>query len=153
MNKTAFNAWLNDYREALTQAAGIAYILGFSDHAKILHELSCQAMGIDTEVNRRQNDIDTAAKTRYHKGNQANTPRKQEEKKMKIDKIVAKINNSCKPFDIDDLREIFTAANSAEGLKLLKHVNDSDDIPIDIIDSALYDLGYQADEAGTYRKL
>lgn len=72
---------------------------------------------------------------------------------MKIDNIIAKVNNSCKPFDIDDLREIFTDANSAEGLKLLKHVEDPDDIPIDIIDSALYDLGYQADEAGTYRKL
>lgn len=77
MNKTAFNAWLNGYRESLTQAAGIAYILGFSDHAKILHELSCQAMGIDTEVNRRQKDIDTEAKTRY------NVSKKQEEKKMK----------------------------------------------------------------------
>ena len=72
---------------------------------------------------------------------------------MKIDKIVAKINRSCEPFDIDDLREIFTASNSFEGLNLLKHSNDPDDIPIDVIDSALYDLGYMADDEGTYRKL
>lgn len=72
---------------------------------------------------------------------------------MRIDNIIEKINNSCKPFDVDDLREIFTAANSADGLKLLECIEDSDDIPIDIIDSALYALGYQADEAGTYRKL
>lgn len=72
---------------------------------------------------------------------------------MKIDNIIEKINNSCKPFDFNDLREIFTAANSDEGLKLLKHVKDPDDIPIDIIDSALYDIGYMADDAGTYRKL
>lgn len=78
---------------------------------------------------------------------------KQEGKKMKIENIIEKINNSCKPFNIGDLREIFTAANSAEGLKLLECANDTDDIPIDIIDSALYNLGYYADDAGTYRKL
>ena len=72
---------------------------------------------------------------------------------MRIENIIEKINNSCKPFDVDDLREIFTAANSADGLNLLECIEDSDDIPIDIIDSALYDLGYQADGAGTYRKL
>jgi hypothetical protein len=60
------DAWLNDYREALTQAAGIAYILGFSDHAKTLHELSCQAMGIETTANKRQKDIDTAPEMRYY---------------------------------------------------------------------------------------
>lgn len=62
MNKTAYNAWLNDYRESLTQAAGIAYILGLTDHAKTLHELSCQAMGIETEVNRRKTDNKPAEK-------------------------------------------------------------------------------------------
>ena len=72
---------------------------------------------------------------------------------MKIDNIIEKINNSCKSFDIDDLHEIFTAANSAEGLKMIESIDDTDDIPIDIIDSALYDLGYYADDAGTYRKL
>lgn len=56
MSKTAYNAWLNDYREALTQAAGIAYILGLTDHAKTLHTLSCQAMGIETELSRRKTD-------------------------------------------------------------------------------------------------
>ncbi len=72
---------------------------------------------------------------------------------MKIDNIIKKINNTCKPFDIDDLRAIFTAANNAEGLKMLESIDDTDDIPIDIIDSAMYDLGYYADTAGTYRKL
>lgn len=77
-------AWLSDYQGALVQAAGIAYILGFSDHAKTLHELSCQAIGIDTEANRRQKNIDTAQEMRYHKENQAEcTPRKQEGKTMK----------------------------------------------------------------------
>ena len=66
MNKTAFNAWLNDYREALTQAAGIAYILGFSDHAQTLHDLSCQAIGIETTANQRQKDIDSTPEMRYH---------------------------------------------------------------------------------------
>jgi hypothetical protein len=50
------DAWLSDYQDALVQAAGIAYILGFSDHAKTLHELSCQAMGIDIELSRRKTD-------------------------------------------------------------------------------------------------
>ena len=72
---------------------------------------------------------------------------------MGIDSIVEKINHSCKSLDIDDLREIFTAANNAEGLKMLESIDDTDDIPIDIIDSAMYDLGYYADTAGTYRKL
>lgn len=62
MNKAAYNAWLSDYREALTQAAGIAYILGFSDHAKALHELSCQAMGIESELNRRKTNDKPAEK-------------------------------------------------------------------------------------------
>lgn len=71
---------------------------------------------------------------------------------MKIDNIIEKINNSCKPFPADDLREIFTAAKNSEGLEMLKTCKDTDEIPIDIIDSALYDLGYCADDAGTYRK-
>lgn len=53
---TGRDAWLSDYKDALVQAAGIAYILGFSDHAKTLHTLSCQAMGIETELNRRKTD-------------------------------------------------------------------------------------------------
>lgn len=140
-------AWLADYQSTLVQAAGIAYILGFSDQAATLHELSCQAMGIDTTPNRRQKDIDEPHEMRY------NVSKKQEVKRMKIDNIIEKINNSCEPFSFDDLHKIFTAANNAEGLMLLDCIKDTDDIPIDIIDSALYDLGYQADEAGTYRKL
>lgn len=50
------DAWLSDYKDALVQAAGIAYIIGFTDHAKTLHTLSCQAMGIDTELSRRKTD-------------------------------------------------------------------------------------------------
>lgn len=49
-------SWLSDYQDALVQAAGIAYILGFTDHAKTLHTLSCQAMGIETELSRRKTD-------------------------------------------------------------------------------------------------
>lgn len=49
-------SWISDYQDALVQAAGIAYILGFSDHAQTLHELSCQAMGIETELSRRKTD-------------------------------------------------------------------------------------------------
>jgi hypothetical protein len=56
------DAWLSDYQETLVQAAGIAYILGFFDHAKTLHELSCQAMGIDTELSRRKTDNKPAEK-------------------------------------------------------------------------------------------
>lgn len=56
------DAWLSDYQEALVQAAGIAYILGFSDHAQTLHKLSCQAMGIETELNRRKTDNKPAEK-------------------------------------------------------------------------------------------
>ena len=77
---------------------------------------------------------------------------KREGKKMKIDRIIEKINNSCKPFDIDDLREIFTAAKYSEGLETLKTCEDTDEIPLEIIDNALFILGYVADDAGTYRK-
>lgn len=59
---TGREAWLSEYQEALVQAAGIAYILGFSDHAATLHELSCQAMGIDTELNRQKTDNKPAEK-------------------------------------------------------------------------------------------
>ena len=55
-------SWLSDYQDALVQAAGIAYILGFQDHAKTLHEMSCQAIGIETELSRRKTDNKPAEK-------------------------------------------------------------------------------------------
>jgi hypothetical protein len=120
------DAWLNDYREALTQAAGIAYILGFSDHAKTLHELSCQAMGIAMPVypeqttNRRQKDIDTVPEMQYHKGNAANMPleRKQEVKKMKKYEFGFYAESGeffeIREYGFDNGRKYYVAANSAE---------------------------------------
>ena len=72
---------------------------------------------------------------------------------MRIENIIEKINNSCEPFDVDDLREIFTAAKYSEGLEMLKMCKDTDEIPLEFIDNALFVLGFKADDAGTYRKL
>ena len=143
MKKYSFKNNRERYTELLIDCIGAAIIAGYHNHADILHGLSCDVMGL------------TIPKKCAMMIKAGIEPEKigTEGKRMKIQNIVEKINNSCKPFALDDLHEIFTAANSAEGIEMLQTVSDTDEIPLEIIDSALYNLGYEADSAGTYRKI
>ena len=49
-------SWERDYMEALSQAAGIAFILGYKDAAAVLHRLSVEASGMTTKRKTKPNN-------------------------------------------------------------------------------------------------
>lgn len=75
-------SWERDYMEALSQAAGIAYILGYKDAAAVLLRLSVEAAEM-TGKKKAQKRIDNAAKKRYTESKSGQTARNEEEKTMK----------------------------------------------------------------------
>jgi len=55
-SEKARKSWEREYIDALSQAAGIAYILGEKDAARVLHRLSVEALGMSTKRKTKPNN-------------------------------------------------------------------------------------------------